>query len=60
MITERKLGAALAKIDRWQAKHPHGKAMSGLSIPAEYYFAVKAGHKAKTVRHKIHSRTAAK
>jgi hypothetical protein len=59
MITEKKLEAALAKIDRWRAKHPHGKAMSGLSVPGEYYFGGKADRKTKTVHYKIRSGAAA-
>ncbi len=51
MITERKLQAALAKIARWQAGHPHGRPMSGLSIPARYYFEKKADHKAPKASH---------
>lgn len=52
MITEKKLRTALTKIERWQATHPQGKTMSGLSIPAKYYFGAKLGKKAKAVRHK--------
>jgi hypothetical protein len=59
MITEKKLGAALEKIARWEAKHPHGKAMSGLSIPASYYFGAKQGSSDKAVRRKSHARAAA-
>jgi len=59
MITERKLSSALAKIARWEASHPHGKAMSGLSIPANYYFGAKPRKRAKPVRRKTHSSTAA-
>jgi hypothetical protein len=47
MITEQKLQTALAKIARWQAVHAHGRPMSGLSIPAKYYFEKKADHKAR-------------
>ena len=54
MITERKLNAALAKIAHWKAGHSHGKPMSGLSIPAKYYFETKPGHRTKAVRRKIH------
>jgi hypothetical protein len=59
MITEKKLNSALAKIARWEARHPHGKAMSGLSIPASYYFGTKQGHSDKAVRRKTHARAAA-
>jgi len=51
MITEQKLRTALAKITRWQAGHPHGRPMSGLSIPAKYYFERKADHKAPKTSH---------
>jgi len=59
MITEKKLNSALAKIARWEAVHSHGKAMSGLSIPASYYFGTKPSRRSKTVRQKTHSRAAA-
>jgi hypothetical protein len=51
MITEQKLQTALAKIARWQAGHPHGRPMSGLSIPAKYYFERKSDHKAPKTSH---------
>jgi len=51
MITEQKLQTALAKIARWQAGHPRGRPMSGLSVPAKYYFERKAYHKAPKSSH---------
>lgn len=59
MITEIKLSSALAKIARWEARHPHGKPMSGLSIPANYYFGTKPRKRAKPVRRETHSSTVA-
>jgi hypothetical protein len=55
MITERKLNAALAKIAHWKAGHSHGKPMSGLSIPATYYFDAKSLQQAKTARRRVHA-----
>jgi hypothetical protein len=60
MITERKLSAALTKIARSQVGHPHGKPMSGLSIPAEYHFEKKSGHKADLIRSRKPGHTAAR
>ena len=51
MINEQKLENALAKIARWKAGHPHGKPMSGLSIPAKYYFGGKKGREAVPRHH---------
>jgi len=48
MITERKLRAALAKIAHREKAHNGGKPMSGLSIPASYYFRKR---KAVATRH---------
>jgi len=59
MITEKKLNSALAKIAQWESAHPHGKAMSGLSIPASYYFGTKPSRRSKAVRQKTHPRAAA-
>jgi hypothetical protein len=55
----KKLNSALAEIARWKAKHPRGKAMSGLSIPASYYFGAKPSRRLKAVRQKARSRAAA-
>jgi hypothetical protein len=41
MITEAKLLVALDKIDHRLSRKTHGRPMSGLSIPADYYFARK-------------------
>jgi hypothetical protein len=40
MITEQKLRKALTKIERQNGQNGHGKPMSGLSVPAEYYFPI--------------------
>lgn len=59
-MTERKLTAALAKIDRWKAGKSRGKPMSGLSIPANYYFAAKSRSRPSTGRRKAQPRAAAR
>ena len=40
MITEQKLRKALTKIERQNAQNGHGKPISGLSVPAAYYFSI--------------------
>jgi hypothetical protein len=52
MITEAKLRVALDKIDRDQSGKKHGRPMSGLSIPVDYYLTRKNGTKAAVVRSK--------
>jgi hypothetical protein len=59
-MTEQRLQTALAKIDRWQARHPQGKPMSGLSIPAKYYFKSKTGRKARVIHDKKNTHVAAR
>ena len=39
MMTETKLRKALDKLDHRPAGKAHGRSMSGLSIPADYYLA---------------------
>lgn len=52
MVTEAKLRTALDKIDRRLSRKTHGRPMSGLSIPADYYFARKNGTMAAVARSK--------
>jgi hypothetical protein len=55
MITERKLRKALAKIARSEAGQAPGNPMSGLSIPADFYFRTR---KPAATRNKRRSRRA--
>ena len=59
MITEAKLRVALDKIDRRRSGKTRGRPMSGLSIPADYYFNGKSRKKAAVVRAKKLARVAA-
>ena len=60
MVTMQKLRAALAKIDRRRTRAAHGRPMSGLSIPAEYYFGATKARKSVTRQDKklVHAATA--
>jgi hypothetical protein len=50
MITETKLRAALDRLGRKQGTKAGGRPMSGLSIPAEYYFGRPKAREAQTAR----------
>ena len=50
MMTETRLQAALDKIDRRLLRKPPGRPMSGLSIPADYYFPGRKTMKTTVVR----------
>jgi hypothetical protein len=52
MMTETRLRAALDKIDRRLSRKTHGRPMSGLSIPADYYFAGRKNTRAAVARRK--------
>jgi hypothetical protein len=57
--TETRLRAALDKIDHRLSRKTHGRPMSGLSIPAAYYFAGRKHATAAAVRGKRATRVVA-
>ena len=59
MMTETRLRAALDKIDHRLSRKTHGRPMSGLSIPAAYYFAGRKHATAAAVRGKRATRVVA-
>ena len=58
-VTETKLRAALDKIDHRLSRKTHGRPMSGLSIPAAYYFAGRKRTTAAIARGKKTARVVA-
>jgi hypothetical protein len=59
MMTETKLRKALDKLDHRQKGKAHGRPMSGLSIPADYYLARPARTMATLARGKKPAKTTA-
>jgi hypothetical protein len=59
MMTESKLSKALDKLDSQQSRKRHGRRMSGLSIPADYYLGRPGRTIASLVRGKKPARTVA-
>lgn len=59
MMTETKLRKALDKLEHRQKGKSHGRPMSGLSIPADYYLARSGRTIAAVVRGKKPAKTVA-
>jgi hypothetical protein len=57
MMTETKLRKALDKLEHRPARKAHGRPMSGLSIPADYYLARPGRKVAASVRGKRPARS---